>query len=410
MIKRGIPITDKERWPFVFVLLIPIINIIATITTNYFPPATLNPGSIRVLLILVFIIWMFVKKKLDNLPPIKLTLVFLFYLFLLVMLSSDILYSLYIFIKVAVASLLFIVGYTYINSIKRLYKFHLSLFAVLVIILISILISNIFSLGLSDYLKDSFYFGEAGVNLTKNIALIVLISLIFFELNNYLKYKFLYVSIIVLAIIVLIIGMKRASILGLAFSLGVYILLAPNKGKTLIYYIIAFLLLWITYPYYSDVLSERFKARQEKTVMTINKLEEEGRVDEIKIELNKFSQADLFQKLIGKDIFLQRKFYSRYRMLHIDFVNMLSGSGLIGLFLFLAIYLSIYYCYKKYYQYLKIYKLFKQMHALIISLFVLQFFMSIAGTIEGIELRGTILMYLGGLTGIAKNEANKPLK
>jgi len=390
---------------YYFVLAIPVLNIIATITTNYFPPVTVNPGSIRAALILVFVIWMFMTEDISNNMPNKINLIFICYIFLLVFFSADISYSLIVSLKVIIASLLFTIGFHYIRSLEMLYRLHISLFIVLGIILLTVLISNIFSIGLSDYLKDTFYFGEAGVNLTKNIAVIVLISSVFFDFKNKIRYKYLIIAMIILSIIVLIVGLKRSALMGLAFGLGTYLILTPNKPKTFIYYFIIVFLLFLLYPYYSSVLQKRFEARQEKTVMSIDRIEEEGRIDEIRFELEKFSKAGLVQKLFGKDIFLQRRFFGRNRMLHIDFINLLSGSGIIGLSGFLGFYLSVYLYFRKYYKYLKSYTLFREFNALVISLFVLQFFMSIAGTIEGIELRGTILLYLGSLLGAIKNEA-----
>ena len=398
-----------KKLNYYFVLSIPVINIIATITTNYFPPVSINPGSLRAALILMFVALMFIKEDISYSLPNKFNFIFIIYIFLLVFFSADFTYSLIIFLKVIIASLMFTVGFHYIKSLEMLYRLHISLFIVLGIILLTVFISNIFSLGLSDYLADTFYFGEAGVNLTKNIAVIALISVVFFDLKQKYPYKYLIISMIILSIIVLIVGLKRSALLGLASGLGTYLILTPSKKKTFIYYFIIVSLLYLLFPYYSSVLHDRFEARQEKTVMTFDRIEEEGRVNEIKFELEKFSQAGAIQKLFGKDIFLQRRFFGRDRMLHIDFINLLSGSGIIGLSLFLMFYLSIYLYFRKYYKYLKFNRLFRQFNALILSLFVLQFFMSIAGTIEGIELRGTILLYLGSLLGVIKNEAKNGL-
>lgn len=392
---------------YLFVLLIPVINILASISTNYFPAMSFNPGTIRAFLILGFVIFMFMTGGIDFSQPNKINLIFLAYIFLLVMFSSDINFSFYIFLKVCIASFLFTIAFQYIRSIEMLYRLHISLFIVLGIILITVLISNMFSLGLSDYLDDSFYFGEAGVGLTKNIAIIILISSVFFDLKDDIKYKQLYIVLIILSLIVLIIGLKRSSLLGLFFGLGTYILLTPNKTKTIIYYFIIISLLLLFYPYYSSVLQDRFQARQEKAVMSVSDVEEEGRVNEIKFEVEKYLEAGITQKLFGKDIFLFRSFFSRDRMLHIDFINLLSGSGIIGLLLFLTFYFSIYFYFRKFYRYLKSFRLFRQFNALLISLFVMQFFMSIAGTIQGIEIRGTILFYMGAILGVVKNEAKQ---
>ena len=59
-----------RKW-FGFVLFIPLINAIATLTTNYFPAGNLNPGTLRAFIIGVFFLYFLIKIFPVNKPNIS---------------------------------------------------------------------------------------------------------------------------------------------------------------------------------------------------------------------------------------------------------------------------------------------------------------------------------------------------
>jgi len=88
-------------------------------------------------------------------------------------------------------------------------------------------------------------------------------------------------------------------------------------------------------------------------------------------------------------------------MLHVDYSNMLGGAGIIGLLLFIGVYVKIIrgqLFYKKLLGYTPI---SKEIFATTTSLIAVQAFLSIGGTMQGVNQRGYILLYLGALMGLS---------
>ena len=94
-------------------------------------------------------------------------------------------------------------------------------------------------------------------------------------------------------------------------------------------------------------------------------------------------------------------------MLHIDYMNMLGGAGIIGLSLFLFIYWRIWFFAKKIKK-TGVNSLAKnEIFAMICALLGVQAFMSFGGTMQGLDLRGTILLLLGAFLALGLQELKK---
>jgi len=104
---------------FKFVLLIPIINAIASNTTSYFAAGTLNPGTLRALPLLVFSLY-FIFTSFPTTKINRFILSYLIFYFILVYFSSDISNSLYIYLKFFLGVIMFPIAYFFINTIEKL--------------------------------------------------------------------------------------------------------------------------------------------------------------------------------------------------------------------------------------------------------------------------------------------------
>ena len=169
----------KDKALFSFVLLIPIINAIATSTVNYFPAGTLNPGTVRALVIGLFSLYFIVNSYPKDIMS-RFILLFLVYLFVLVLLSSNLSKSFYEYIKVVLSMLMYPVGFYFINNKEKLFQLNRVYLFVLILFILDILFANIFQYGTSDYLEDSVYFGSARVNITKAMIILIIVSPITF--------------------------------------------------------------------------------------------------------------------------------------------------------------------------------------------------------------------------------------
>jgi hypothetical protein len=80
---------------------------------------------------------------------------------------------------------------------------------------------------------------------------------------------------------------------------------------------------------------------------------------------------------------------------------MLGGAGLIGLVLFIGVYIKIIRRQLFYKNVLGDNHLSKEIFATAVSLVAVQAFLSIGGTMQGVNQRGYILLYLGALLGLS---------
>ena len=389
--------------------MIPLINVVATIFTPYFPGGTLNPGVVRGVFLTLFCIWfLFSKKHLNAIT--KSTYSFLFYLLLLCFFSSSILTSLYIYNKVFIASLFLPLALYFINTEhKFLILLRICIF-VLTILEINFLLSNILGIGLATYKDQSVVFGEAGVNITKDMVIFVIILPFYLKYEKHKNLRILASVLLVSGVIIVILGMKRSAILSLSAGFLVYTMLTPYKTRIIRVIPLLAVFVLLSGPYYIPIIEKRFKARQERVSMSYNQLsssEEEGRLLEVQFTLEQTFGGSFEKIFIGYDLFLKKQFQGHRRMLHIDYMNMLGGAGIIGLSLFLYIYWRIWYFAKRIKKTGKISLAKNEIYAAICSLLAVQVLMSFGGTMQGLDLRGTILLLLGSFIALGLQELKK---
>ena len=216
---------------FGFVIFIPIIHAIATLTVNYFEPGTFNPGTIRAFIIGVFLLW-FISSKLTLKGLNKIIFFFLLFILVLVFLSSNPFISLYTYIKIFISLMMLPIGVYYFDDLKKLFKLNRIYIIALSLYALNLIISNYFKLGTSDYLEDTVYFGSGRVNIAKNVSLLLLTTPVFFlydKPKNIILY-YLSVGIVFIGVILVFLAVKRAGILSLLIGFFVYFLLSPNRG------------------------------------------------------------------------------------------------------------------------------------------------------------------------------------
>jgi hypothetical protein len=98
---------------------------------------------------------------------------------------------------------------------------------------------------------------------------------------------------------------------------------------------------------------------------------------------------------------MKKDYQGRKRMLHVDYSNMLGGAGIIGLLLFIGVYVNIVQRQIFYKKLLGNTQLSKEIFATTTALIAVQAFLSIGGTMQGVNQRGYILLYLGALMGLS---------
>lgn len=385
----------SKRQQFLFVLAIPVINVIADSTQGYFEAGLLSPGYLRGLILMFFIVLFF--KDFFKIETINiLILISVVYFFILSFFSSDVLYTQSIFIKYLEASIMFPIGYYYFRNMDQFKKLLQVLRLVLFIYILILIISNVFELGSSDYLMGSVYFGAGRVNMTKAMSVLVLMSPVFFRFEESIRKRRIILIIVISALIFILLGVKRSALLSLSVGFFIYFIFAPQKARAIKIVFIIGMVLIISSPLYYNVLSQRFMVRQEAGRFDSSKFEEEeGRVIELRRVMDAFINGNLSYKLFGAELFNGRALFKTRRVLHTDLAIVFSGSGLVGLSLLLLFYYLIF---MKSYKYLRRFRSdpdISSIMAVSISVLFAVILAGIGGTITGIGLRSIAYVYWG---------------
>lgn len=393
---------------FNFVLFIPVFFAIALNLTGYFPSRGLNPGTIRGFFMILFLI-VFLFKYYPASYINRYIIIFTIYIGMLSLLSSNIVISLYGFMKFFIATLMFPLGYYFINNHEKLIKLSKFYFIALFVFMINVLISNVFKLGTSDYLEDSFYFGVGRVNITKSTIVLIYASIILIFSSNF-KYKRAIIIFLVISMIVTLIGIKRSVLLTAISGILIFGFTSRSKVlfiKSIVVFLILFGVFFAVFPKAINLFYERYSAREERLELTEESIEQEGRYAETERVINAWIMGSFKHKIIGSEIFNDSFFFDTGRMLHTDYMVLLAGSGLIGLFFWFFIFLVMVLEKERYWKYLKTDSRLYYYHPVFYSIIFAQLLMSISGTIQGIDLRSFIMLYLGALVGSLKGEYKK---
>jgi hypothetical protein len=388
-----------------FVLIIPVINAIADITTNFFPENTISPGNIRAMLIGIFMI-LFLLHEYPGTRVSRLIIVFLLYLAFLVPLSSRPAYSFNLYLKVVLSTLMYPVGYYFCINQEIHRKINISYLLLALIVCINIVLANIFGFGSSDYLEGSFYFGATDVNITKQLSVVLLCAPLIFMINSSRKERIFAILVLITSLVFSILGLKRGVILALMTGFLIYGIMGAYRGAIIRNLLIIFFILFVLLPLYQPILLPRYESRKTE----IEQLEDEARRVETREVFQAFKDGSLSHKIFGSQLFNSQEFFNTDRALHIDYNIILNGSGIIGLSIYLILYILLILDNRKGYRFNKKEKYFRNLNAVFWSLLAASLIISISGSIHAFTFRSMLFFYLGALTRLQKEGAVDKLR
>ncbi len=383
------------------VFAIPIINIIVDLTTNYFSPGILSPGGLRALFLLGFQLYVITHYYTRERISVYILFYSIYILLIILLFSTDFISSLNLYLKYLISLLMFPIGYIFINQIEKLVHLTKVYYFTLVLIFVNILIANIFKLGGSTYLEDSFYFGSAKVNITKYIVQIILVFPILLHFSKTRIHRFYY-YLFFIGVLVILIGLKRTAIGALFIGLFIYYILTPYKLKYSKFLIYGTLFLILLLPIYRNVLTDRFRAREEFIRIDEEEdLEKEGRYWEFLSVKNAFLNGSTRHILFGSEMFNDRAFFNTKRMLHMDYSIILNGSGLVGSILYFILFLTITLKVIKYDFYFRN-KAMRLLNSTFWSVLIASLIISISGSIYSIGFRSFLFLLFGAIIRIKR--------
>jgi len=307
--------------------------------------------------------------------------------------------------KLYVSTSLFIIGYYYSKYDGFIKKISISILISLGVFILNFFISNYFQIGSSSYkgVENELFFGNAGINLAKLISAIILMAPIFYLNFTKKNHVLIIKALIFLGIIYILFAFKRSAIIGLIIGYFVFFITNRDLKKNTKQLITLLFILLISYPIYFDQVIDNFNARKDAIYINNEEnLEKQARYLETKNVLTAFKNGSIKHKLIGSEFFNDSEFFKVRRMLHTDYMNILNGTGIIGSIFFM---LTYFYIYKelKYNRRVLKNKEVSLYYSVGLSLIVGLLFYGLAGTIMAIDPRGTILFFLGAITGRPKH-------
>lgn len=393
-----------DRLLFKALFFIPLINAAADSTIYYFVDVNtggLHSGIIRGLLILLFLAFFGFRRVLKT-PVNILISVFLIYLAVLTFFSSRMVYSFTNgYLKWFVGLTMFPVGYYFFRRYESIVKliFYLAIGASFVCL--NLVVAQFTGFGISAYVENSFYIGGAGVGITNQLAFVLLtFPVLLRSRTRFSRVEKWFIYIVgVLSIVFVIVAMKRAGLIGLATGGAIFFSFTKSKKRVLKYVFLAALAIILTFPYYKDILLERYETRKGQT----ENYEEEGRYKEFFYVLEEFKADNPGQKLFGKEPFntgqyFGVKYFSHERMIHGDFSSMFYGSGLVGIGLYLMLYGMILFQGINYFKKVQNNMIMRELMASYFSILCATFIISATGS-GTIGEKCLVFLYLGAVSG-----------
>ena len=347
----------------------------------------------------MFAAW-FLFTRLPNENFSRFILFYLGYYFILVLFATDRVTSGNLYLKFFLGIIMMPIGYYYINSIARLEILLKVLLFTLGLHILNIIIANIFALGTSDYLDETFYFGAGRVNITKNILILVFmlpVTMLFIK-----KYRRAVLILYIVAFLITLVGIKRSVLISAGAGIVAYLAVKRRFSllmRTIVITSVFILIMVVMFPGFVDLFRSRFEARGERVELTEETMETEGRLSETETVFRGWSAGSFRHKLVGSEVFNDRLYFDTSRMLHTDYMIILNGSGLIGLVLWFYLFYRIIKEKNRFYRVLRNHILFREMNAVFWVMLVAQLVLSVSGTVYAIELRSLIFLFWGAFLG-----------
>lgn len=400
----------KQKAEFLYTLL--ALNFVIDILGAYFDRGGILAIT-RAAINLGFIVW-FSTKYSTKTPIAKLIFIWIIYQICLLPFSSDIVRSVSLFIKDNIPFVFFIIAFRLGSNNLNFHKLYkVTLFILIAFIVNTLLSTFVFKLGgqyIADYEDDDFSTGNIyGSALTIISYGILLVPVLQHYVHK--KRRSILFIISVVSIIFLVVSLRRTTVILLVIGFGVYLFSMRRYLAKIVFYVFLFSsLVAISFPLFEGALLKRYDVRSDR--FEEGSLEKEARTIETLLVFGEiFSFTDIKYSFFGREIYNSPGNYADGlfgpdRMIHVDYTNIANGQGIIGLLLYILIFI---YMLSDFLKYKKSIRSQSIDFALISSSFVV-FWISIlanslAGGMHAITHRSFALVVLGLLLGFFKSHS-----
>jgi hypothetical protein len=292
-----------------------------------------------------FLITLYFNLAYVKLSYFKAIYFYLAYLIITIVLLSDNYSSSFkSLMKFSTSLVLFPVAFSVLNSPIKLKKLYWILFILSVIYLFNLLVANTLNLGGSKYSDEGIDVGNVftdGLNSMAYTIVATPVMIYFFP-----KRKYIILTAMIFVFLMVLIQLKRISILATFVGLFIFLLLYKQKSKAIVGLALGGLIFSALFPFYADVFEAQLEKREQK--LNVSNLEGEGRIMEFTWILSDLTESNS-KLLFGHNLFNSPGNYknplSSERQIHNDYNALLHGSGLVGLVFFLFVQFNILYMY-----------------------------------------------------------------
>ena len=390
-----IPFAGKIKYHFI--LLIAALNVLTAITSAYFPEGDLHTGIIRAIVMILFFVYYIPKLELDL--TTKIIIIYLVYLAILIPFSSNAESTLSAYIRHGISLMMFPIAFAYFQNINNIHYLYFLTIISLTLIIFNYFVAQYFGIGRTPYYEGGIYLGGGGVQQTYLIAYFLLLLPLFFHFDIPSKLKNIIYLIYPVAIIPLLLIGRRGAILGFLIGILVYLVFTYRKSKAILVVgaiiISAVIAINLYYEQFSGILEHRMRGVEEP--------EKIGRFAEYYWAKDLIREKGYSHALFGSELFNYQSISRGRRALHNDFTTILIGSGIIGLSLYMLIYIVIIMCYRRYSITIKSQSIKKELRAVLYSLIAAGFIISISGQYYVISALAILFILLGAILGISKD-------
>ena len=365
-----------------------------------FPRGSLATQVIGSLFLLVT--FYYFLREFKSIKLFSLLYLFLIYLFCLIPFSSNIIYSLSNLASTTIWILILPVSFLVIDTGLKFKKLINSIAFIGVLYILNIIISTLFNIKGKSYSGEIFDVGNVFTEGLNSMAYLLTASPLILHLNP--KHKRLILILSVVIFILVVVQMKRISIIAIVVGLVINLLMSRSRINIFYGLIISSLFMFVAYPLFENTLQKQIKARERR--LSTENIEEEGRYQETFVVLDEIIFSGETRLIFfGKEVFNSPGNYAngKYgrRMIHNDYNVILHGAGLIGLMLFIFWPVPLFIFYKKIKISAKIYledkKLFDYMNVTFISFLIIGYILSISGGVNAILFNSIRMAVLGAI-------------
>jgi hypothetical protein len=297
------------------------------------------------------------------------------------------------------------ISFSVIDSLDKFKKLMNSIALIGVLYILNILISTFFNIKGKSYSGEIFDVGNVFTEGLNSMAYLLTAAPLILYLNP--KYRRIIIVLSVIIFILVLVQLKRISILAILTGLLINLFLSRNRINIFFGLLISSFFLFIAFPLFESTLQKQVKARERR--LSTENIEEEGRYQETFVVLDEIVfSGETALLFFGKEVFNSPENYAngKYgrRMIHNDYNVILHGSGVVGLILFVIWPIPIFLFYRKIKIYVKFYfedkKLFDYMNVTFISFLIMGYILSISGGVNAILFNSIRMAVLGAILRI----------